>query len=104
MIPAALIAASELARKNYRAAFQAVQIGQQAGGNDPGLQKVVAALEQRAQELFQRGYTIHKANLGQARKLWQGGLQMVPKTSAIYQKAYGWLNSGGRGSQDEDED
>jgi hypothetical protein len=97
-------AASELARKNYRAAFQAVQLGQQAGGHDPGLQKVIAALEQRAQDLFQKGYTIHKSNLPQARKLWQEVLQMVPKTSAIYQKAYGWLNSGGRGSQDEDED
>ncbi len=97
-------AASELARKNYRAAYQAVQAGQQAGGNDPGLQKVVAALELRAQEIFNKGYTIHKSNLAGARRLWQEVLQMVPKSSAIYRKAYDYLNSGGRGSQDEDED
>jgi pSer/pThr/pTyr-binding forkhead associated (FHA) protein/tetratricopeptide (TPR) repeat protein len=98
-------ASTALARKQYRAAYDAVKEGERYGGKgDPALQRIVAALEKAAQQVFDKAYYLKSSNLAKARQLWQEVLRMVPPGSPIYQKAYGWLNSGGRGSQDEDED
>jgi tetratricopeptide (TPR) repeat protein len=98
-------ASTAFTRKQYAEAYSAVKLAEKHGGKgDPGLQKVVQALNKQAEEIFNRAYTIRTSNLAQARRLWQDVLRMVPPTSAIYQKAYSWLNNSSPSYQDEDED
>jgi len=98
-------AATALARRQNTEAFAAVKVGEKYGGRgDPGLQKAVAELMKRAQDLFDRAYTLRGTNEPQARKLFQEILHMVPSTSGIYKKTYDYLNRGKPNYQDEDED
>jgi pSer/pThr/pTyr-binding forkhead associated (FHA) protein/tetratricopeptide (TPR) repeat protein len=92
-------------KRQYGEAYKAVKVAEKNGGaRDPGLQKVVAALQKQAEDLFDKAYTIRTSNMQQARRMWQEVLRMVPTTSAVYQKAYKWLNNSSPNYQDQDED
>jgi tetratricopeptide (TPR) repeat protein len=96
---------SALQRNQNGAAYAAVKVAEKYGKRDASLQKVVDTLQRRAQELFDRAYTMRSnRNIAGARRLWQEILRMVPPSSPVYQKAYGWLNSSTPGHQDEDEE
>jgi pSer/pThr/pTyr-binding forkhead associated (FHA) protein/tetratricopeptide (TPR) repeat protein len=93
-----------LGKGKYSEAYSAIKVGQSMRKNDPALQSAMNTLEKKAQELFNKGYTVRNTNLAQARQIWQTVLRMVPPTNAIYQKAYSWLNNSAPSDQDEDEE
>jgi pSer/pThr/pTyr-binding forkhead associated (FHA) protein/tetratricopeptide (TPR) repeat protein len=94
-----------LQRNQNGAAYAAVKVAEKYGKRDASLQKVIDTLQKRAQELFDKAYTMRSnRNVAGARRLWQEILRMVPPSSPVYQKAYGWLNSSTPGHQDEDEE
>jgi transposase-like protein len=101
---ARVLATSALASRRYATAYAAVKIARKYGGNSSQLSSVVKQLESAANKLFTRGYTIRTRSPAKAKRLWQQVLKMVPPGSAIYTKAYKWLNSSGPSYQDEDED
>ncbi|MCA9666252.1 MAG: FHA domain-containing protein [Myxococcales bacterium] len=101
---ARVLATSAMASRRYSTAYAAVRVARKYGGNSAQLASVVKQLEGEAQRLFTRGYTIRSSNPAKAKRMWQQVLKMVPAGSAIYTKAYKWLNSSGPSYQDEDED
>jgi pSer/pThr/pTyr-binding forkhead associated (FHA) protein len=97
-------AARAIAQRRYTTAAKAVKIAEGLGARDATLEKAKKTLDQKAMELFTKGYTMRTTNVAQARRLWQQVLKMVPPSSQAYQKAYTWLNNSSPTYQDEDED
>ena len=97
-------ATNSLSKKRYTSTFAAYKLAKKYGSVDPTLRRVMQALELKAQDYFQKGYTKRNTNIAYARKLWQQVLRMVPANNTHYQKAYQYLNSSAPSYQDEDED
>jgi pSer/pThr/pTyr-binding forkhead associated (FHA) protein len=97
-------ATANFARGQYPAAFSSVKLAQKYGKDDAGTKKILDGLEKKAQELFNKAYTLRSSNLGTAKKIWQQVLKMVPTSSTAYQKSYQYINSAGPSFRDEDED
>jgi tetratricopeptide (TPR) repeat protein len=85
----------------YDLAFAAVQQAQRAGAGDGGLLK---QLEAKAKELTDKGVSLQKSNVGQAKGYWRQVIKMVPPSSPTYVRAYQLINASGGGHKDEDED
>ena len=97
-------ATNSLAKKRYSSAFSAYKLAKNYGSVDPVLRRVMKALERKAEDLFNKGYTKRSSNIAYSRKLWQQVLRMVPAENPHYQKAYKYLNTSAPSYQDEDED
>jgi tetratricopeptide (TPR) repeat protein len=95
------VAHQAFAQGKYDAAFAAVQQAQHAGVGDGGILK---QLESKAKELTDRGASMQRSNLTQAKQYWRLVIRMVPPSSPSYARAYQLLNQGGGGHKDEDED
>jgi tetratricopeptide (TPR) repeat protein len=61
-------------------------------------------LDTKAAELVQKGQSMQKSNLVQAKQNWRMVIRMVPVGSPNYTKAYQLLNNAGSAHKDEDED
>jgi hypothetical protein len=85
----------------YDQAYQAVLLAQKYGAGDGGILK---QLEAKAGELVQKGQSVQKSNLNQAKTYWRMVTKMVPTSSPIYAKAYTLINNTGTAHKDEDED
>jgi tetratricopeptide (TPR) repeat protein len=85
----------------YDLAFSSVQQAQRAGAGDGGLLK---QLEAKAKELTDKGVSLQKSNVAQAKGYWRQVIKMVPPSSPSYVRAYQLINASGGGHKDEDED
>lgn len=101
---ARLRATTLMASKQYERAKQAVSLATQYGPLDAQLKKVQAELEQRALELFNKGYALKSSSPQQARVFWKRVLKMVDSKSPAYVKAYSYLNENTSVDEDEDEE
>jgi hypothetical protein len=84
----------------YDQAYQAVLLAQKYGAGDGGMMK---QLESKAAELVQKGQSMQKSNLAQAKTLWRMVTKMLPTSSPNYAKAYGLINNASGPARDEDE-
>jgi hypothetical protein len=84
----------------YDQAYQAVLLAQKYGAGDGGMMK---QLESKAAELVQKGQSMQKSNLAQAKTLWRMVTKMLPTSSPNYAKAYGLINNSSGPARDEDE-
>jgi tetratricopeptide (TPR) repeat protein len=86
---------------HYDVAYQAVTSAEKLGAGDGGLRR---QLETKASELVQRGQSLQRSNVNQAKQYWRMVMHMVPSSSATYAKAYSLLNNAAAKQQDQDED
>jgi hypothetical protein len=96
-----LAAQQSIQAGRYDAAYGEVQSAQRYGVGDGGLMK---QLEAKAGELVQKGQSLQKTNVAQAKSVWRMVIKMVPSSSPSYVKAYALLNSATANRRDEDED
>jgi pSer/pThr/pTyr-binding forkhead associated (FHA) protein len=100
---ARLHAITSLKTGRYDTAYRGLTLAKRYGTVDDQLKRVEESLERKASDLFTKGYTIRTRNAAEARRLWQRVLRMVSPESAVYQKAYKWLNNSAPAYLDEDE-
>ena len=88
------------AKGQFEVAYSAAKEAQRSG-SDGGMLK---QLENKAAELVQKGQSVQKSNVNQAKVYWRQVLRMVPQTSPTYAKAYQLLNNSVGQHRDVDED
>lgn len=94
-------AQSAFRQGHYDVAYRAVSVAEKLGAGDGGLRR---QLETKASELVQRGQSVQRSNLNQAKQYWRMVMHMVPSSSSTYAKAYSLLNNAAAKQQDQDED
>jgi hypothetical protein len=86
--------------KACQSALRAINIG----GSSSQARRIADQCEGKAQEYYRQGHALGESDLNQAKGLWRKVLNMVPRSSEVYSKAYTSLNNAGLGRyQDEDE-
>jgi tetratricopeptide (TPR) repeat protein len=91
-----------MASKQYERAKSAVAIAAKFGPVDAQLKKVKKELEQKALEIFNKGYALKSSSPQRARAYWKRVLKMVDSKSPAYVKAYSYLNENVTVDEDED--
>ena len=93
-----------LAAGRYEQAYSLLKTAERYGGEDATTRGIAQGLENRAKELFEKGYAIKGQKPEEAKALWRRVIKMVPSSSQWYVKAYQYLNElAGTRQRDEDE-